>query len=211
MFFWSWRAKNLSNEIGKAKSMTKFILSIVRKLSGIGFQPVVNLQAGSLCYIVSIFALTTFEHFGNEARAQDEADIAFQLPQDPPDPKAGQLLEWEGWSFRWQFRDIEGLMLSDVYFRGRKVLKAINLAEIYVPYAPGEPRPEDFSLGGFSANPMPLQIGRDCNTAGTSCRPFNRDGTPAKGPTADVMIHEEPIGFLYAGSQGRAPGKMLVL
>ena len=71
--------------------------------------------------------------------------------QPPPDPKSGQLIEWEGWSFRWQFRDIEGLMLTDVYFRDRKVLKAINLAEIYVPYATGQPRPEDFALGGFLA------------------------------------------------------------
>lgn len=159
----------------------------------------------SLAYFVSLFALTALVCFSNEARSQDE----FQLAQDPPNPKAGQLIEWEGWSFRWQFRDIEGLMLGDVYFRGRKVLKAINLAEIYVPYAPGEPRPEDFSLGGFAANPMTLQIGRDCNTAGTSCQPLNRDGTPAKGPTADVMIHEEPIGFLVVSVDRIKPfGKM---
>ncbi len=139
--------------------------------------------------------------------------IAAEPPrlQPPPDPKAGQLIEWEGWSFRWQFRDIEGLMLTDVYFRGRKVLKAINLAEIYVPYATGQPRPEDFALGGFRANPMPLEIGRDCAGVGTQCRAFSRDGSLATGPTADVMMHEEPLGFLYAGNQGRAPGKMLVL
>ncbi len=131
--------------------------------------------------------------------------------QAPPDPKAGQLIEWEGWSFRWQFRDIEGLMLTDVYFRDRKVLKAINLAEIYVPYATGQPRPEDFALGGFAANPMPLELGRDCAGAGTQCRAFNRDGSRSSGPTADVMLHEEPLGFLYAGKQGRATGKMLVL
>lgn len=98
-------------------------------------------------------------------------------------------------------------MINDVYFQGKKVLKSINLAEIYVPYAPGSPRPEDFSLGGFLANPMPLQIGRDCNSAGTGCWPFNRDGMPAVGSTADVMMHEEPIGFLYAGTQGRALGR----
>ena len=136
---------------------------------------------------------------------------AVPQPQPPPDPKAGQLIEWEGWSFRWQFRDIEGLMLTDVYFKNRKVLKAINLAEIYVPYATGQPRPEDFSLGGFRANPMPLEIGRDCAGVGTQCRAYSRDGSRAAGPTADVMIHEEPLGFLYAGKQGRAPGKMLVL
>ena len=150
--------------------------------------------------------------FESNCIAQDEPEVPFRPPQQPPDMQAGQLVEWEGWSFRWQFRDIEGLMLNDVYYQGKKVLKSINLAEIYVPYAPGEPRPEDFSLGGFLANPMPLLIGRDCNAAGTGCQPFHRDGTSAVGgQTADVMMHEEPIGFLYAGTQGRAPGKMLVL
>ena len=91
----------------------------------------------------------------------DEPATKFELPQEPPDTSAGELVEWEGWSFRWQFRNIEGLMLNDVYYQGRKVLKSINLAEIYVPYAPGAPRPEDFSLGGFKANPMPLQFCRN--------------------------------------------------
>ena len=145
------------------------------------------------------------------AWAQDEADIPFQLPQEAPDTQAGELVEWEGWSFRWQFRDIEGLILNDVFYQGRKVLKSINLAEIYVPYAPGAPRPEDFSFGGFLANPMPLLIGRDCNAAGTGCKAYHRDGSPASGTTADVMIHEEPVGILYAGTQGRVQGKMLVL
>lgn len=132
-------------------------------------------------------------------------------PQPPPDSQAGQFIEWEDWSFRWQFRDIEGLVLTDVHFNKRKVLKYIGLAEIYVPYATGWPRPEDFALGGFRANPMPLQLGRDCTPGGSQCRAFNRDGSPAVDKTADVMMHEEPLAMVYAGTQGRATGKMLVL
>jgi len=159
----------------------------------------------SVCVFI-LFILTC-----RELRSEEPALNSAQVMQAPPDVRAGQLVEWEGWSFRWQFRDIEGLMLNDVYFQGKKVLKSINLAEIYVPYAPGDPRPEDFSLGGFAGNPMPLQIGRDCNAAGTVCKPFHRDGRKAVDATADVMMHEEPIGLLYAGTQGRATGKMLVL
>lgn len=143
--------------------------------------------------------------------AQEPAAKTTVPTQGPPDPKSGQLIQWEGWSFRWQFREVEGLMLTDVFFQGRQVLKSINLAEIYVPYAPGWPRPEDFALGGFVANPMPLKIGQDCQANGTQCQAFHRDGSRATGTTCDVMLHEEPVGFLYAGSQGRAPGKMLVL
>ncbi len=143
---------------------------------------------------------------GQEAKPEKK-----EPTQGPIDPKAGTAMEWEGWSFRWQVRDIEGLMLSDVFYQGKKVLKSINLAEIYVPYGTGWPRPEDFSLGGFVGNPMPLELGRDCYGAAGNCRAFHRDGSPSKGPTADLMIHEEPTGFLYAGKLGRAPGKMLVL
>ncbi len=128
-----------------------------------------------------------------------------------PSYEAGTMIEWEGWRFRWQFRDIEGLVLTDVYFHERKVLKYIGLAEIYVPYATGWPRPEDFSLGGFRANPMPLELGRDCLPGSAQCRAFNRDGSRATEKTADMMMHEEPLGLVYAGKKGRATGKMLVL
>jgi len=149
--------------------------------------------------------------FSNPMVAQDTGEIVRVPTQGPLEAAQGQLVRWEGWTFRWQFRDIEGLMLTDVYFQGRKVLKSINLSEIYVPYATGWPRPEDFSLGGFQANPMPLVLGQDCVATGTQCSAFRRDGSSVTSGTADVMIHEEPTGFLYAGSHGRAPGKMLVL
>ncbi len=78
---------------------------------------------------------------------------AIPLPtQGPPNPLEGTLVEWEGWKFRWQFREIEGLILTDVHFQGRKVLKAISLAEIYVPYAPGWPRPK-ICIGRFQSQP----------------------------------------------------------
>jgi primary-amine oxidase len=130
--------------------------------------------------------------------------------QAPPIETEGNRIAWEGWTFNWQFRDIEGLVLTDVHFQGRKLLKYLGLAEIYVPYATGNPRPVDFALGGFRANPMPIDLARDCFAKG-QCRALNRDGQPAKAPHADLMIHEEETGFAYAGAMGRAPGKMLVL
>jgi primary-amine oxidase len=122
----------------------------------------------------------------------------------------GHEVDWEGWKFKWQFREIEGLVLTDVYFRKKKVLKYIGLAEIYVPYATGSPRPIDFSLGGFKANPMPIVTETDCYAKG-SCRALMKDGSASEGELADVMIHADDIGFAYAGNAGRAPGKKLVL
>jgi primary-amine oxidase len=145
-----------------------------------------------------------------------------QNPAQPPtktweptqagiDELAGFPVEWEGWKFRWQFREVEGLILTDVYFKNRKVLKSINLAEIYVPYASGKTRPEDFALGGFAGNPFPLIPGLDCVASNGSCRAYLRNGDRVHSGQADVMVHEEDTGFLYAGRMGRAQGKMLVL
>ncbi len=128
----------------------------------------------------------------------------------PPIETDGQTIRWEGWTFNWQYRNIEGLVLTNVHFHGRKVLKYIGLAEIYVPYATGTPRPVDFALGGFQANPLPIDLARDCY-ATEQCQALNRDGKPAAGGQADLMIHSENTGFAYAGATGRAPGKMLVL
>lgn len=130
--------------------------------------------------------------------------------QSPPHQTKGHKVEWEGWKFNWQFREIEGLVLTDVHFQGKSVLKYIGLAEIYVPYATGQPRPVDFTLGGFKGNPMSIEVATDCYAQG-SCRAFNKDGKLATGDTADVMIHDDDTGFAYAGANGRAPGRKLVL
>ena len=89
--------------------------------------------------------------------------------QQPPHLVEGHDVEWEGWKFKWQVREIEGLVLTDVSFDGKSVLKYIGLAEIYVPYATGQPRPVDFSLGGFKDNPMRIEVARDCYAKG-SCK-----------------------------------------
>lgn len=165
-------------------------------------------------YLLLVFTLLFIARADAQDSSARKSDEGKQIPlpsQAPPNPLEGTLVEWEGWKFRWQFREIEGLILTDVHFQGRKLLKTIGLAEIYVPYAPGWPRPEDFALGGFKANPMPLEIGRDCTPGSTKCRAFLGSGVKATEKTADVMIHEEPLGLMYAGSQGRATGKMLVL
>src|SRR5687768_12870030 len=86
--------------------------------------------------LLSIFCITA-------SRALSEAP--------PPLSNSGRLVEWEGWSFRWAVRPREGLVLGDVSFRGRRVLKHASLAEIFVPYDPGQPRPED-SIDGMGIN-----------------------------------------------------------
>ena len=130
-------------------------------------------------------------------------------PEPPPDPKAGQRVEWEGWSFRWSVRKMEGLVLTDVAYRGRPVLNYAGVAEALVGYAHGElTRDLSFPKEGFGINMEELLPGKDCYP-GASCKAFNAQGKE-EGKRL-VMMHEEPLGLNYFGQAGRDHGKMLVL
>jgi primary-amine oxidase len=123
-------------------------------------------------------------------------------------PKAGQLVEWEGWSFKWSVHSRAGVILRDVNFRGRTVLKYAGLAEIFVPYNRGQPRPTDFGPG-IAQQMEELIPGRDCIPGSLRCQTFNADGKE-EGPPL-VMLHEESTGLSYKGGSGRAYGKKLTL
>lgn len=127
--------------------------------------------------------------------------------EPPPTLESGHKVEWEGWTFRWGIRYREGLVLNDVRFQGRQVLRNAALAEIFVPYHPGQPRPED-SRDGMGHNLAELIPGQDC-LPGTSCQMLNARGRP-EGKRV-VGIHEEPTGLMYLGERGRAYGKKLVV
>lgn len=131
------------------------------------------------------------------------------LVEEPvPVPGSGAPVSWRGWTFRWAVRQREGLVLTDVSFQGRKVLKYAGLEEIFVPYDQGQPRPED-SLDGMGKNIMPLVPGKDC-TAGTICQMYDAQGKPSPKPV--VALHEEPASLNYVGPDGtRGTAKMLVL
>jgi primary-amine oxidase len=132
---------------------------------------------------------------------------AFQGEAPPPVPGEGQLIEWRGWRFRWSVRPREGLVLTDMAFRGRSVMKYAGLAEIYVPYDPGQPRPEDFQ-DGVGINLAELHPGQDC-LPGSACIMLNAEGKP-EGRRV-VGIHEEATGLMFLGEAGRAYGQKLVL
>jgi primary-amine oxidase len=123
----------------------------------------------------------------------------------------GRKVEWESWTFNWSLRPVEGLALTDVYYRGRKVLKYAGIAELLTAYDQGEPRPLDLSQNGLGEPRMPIVPGLDCSS-GEWCKVFDAQGRDAtKGAVPMVMMHEERTGPNYLGGFGRAPGKTLVL
>jgi primary-amine oxidase len=117
-------------------------------------------------------------------------------------------VSWEGWRFRWSIHPRNGLVIEDVFYAGRSVLKYAGLAEVFVPYNRGSPRPYDFG-GGIADSLQELFPGRDCVPAGGTCLAYN-DAGKAEGKRV-VMLHEEATGLSYIGDLGRAYGKTLTL
>jgi primary-amine oxidase len=120
----------------------------------------------------------------------------------------GNRVTWEGWTFNWSIHPTNGMVLENVAFRGKSVLKYAGLAEIFVPYNRGYPRPEDFGAG-IGDRLIELFPGKDCIPNSLGCQAFNEKGK-AEGKRV-VMLHEESTGLSYVGNLGRAYGKMLVL
>lgn len=123
----------------------------------------------------------------------------------------GTKVQWEGWSFNWSLRKLEGLVLSDVYYRGRKVLNYAGIAELLTAYDQGEPRPLDLDQNGLGEPHLPIVPGIDCSS-GEWCKVFDARGKAVtKTGVPMVMIHEERTGPNYLGGFGRVPGKTLVV
>jgi primary-amine oxidase len=59
-------------------------------------------------------------------------------PQGPDFTRNGNLVSWQGWSFRIGYNPREGLVLYSIGYDGRPVIRRIALDEIYVPYGLAE-------------------------------------------------------------------------
>ena len=51
----------------------------------------------------------------------------------------GRVVKWQGWEFRVGFNYREGLVLHDVEFNGKSVMRRGSLVEMAVPYADPHP------------------------------------------------------------------------
>jgi primary-amine oxidase len=88
-------------------------------------------------------------------------------PAGPSFTVDGHLVEWQGWRFRIGFTHREGLVLHDLEFLGRSVLRRAACNEMYVPYLDPNPtqyRKNFFDWGEYGAGPLTnsLELGCDC-------------------------------------------------
>lgn len=113
------------------------------------------------------------------------------------------LVEWQKWKFRVGFNYREGLVLHDVEYDGRSVVKRAALVEMAVPY--GDPRPPytrkcafdvgDYGLG-YCANS--LELGCDClgHIHYFDATLSNAKGEPVVKKSA-ICMHEEDVGLMW--------------
>jgi primary-amine oxidase len=152
--------------------------------------------------LLGLAALALFTLFGGHASSQRR-----EFPAAAAD---GTSVKWEGWTFNWSVNRVHGLVLTDVHYRGRKVLKYAGIAEIFTVYDQGEPRPIDLDQNGLGEPRMPIVPGVDCSS-GDWCKVFDARGKEVTKGAGMVMMHQERTGPNYLGQFGRVPGKTLVL
>ncbi|MDP9792219.1 primary-amine oxidase [Catenuloplanes nepalensis] len=88
-------------------------------------------------------------------------------PDGPSFDVDGWKVEWQGWTFRVGFTHREGLVLYDLEFLGRSVLRRAACNEMYVPYLDSNStqyRKNFFDWGEYGAGPLTnsLALGCDC-------------------------------------------------
>ena len=112
--------------------------------------------------------LSTNDYLATQWRADALKALNITQPDGPSFTVTDcNVVKWQNWSFRVGFNYREGLVLHDVEFDGRSVLKRGSLVEMAVPYAdPRAPysRKCAFDVGdyglGYCANS--LELGCDC-------------------------------------------------
>lgn len=134
---------------------------------------------------------------------------ASAVAQDKGKFTDGYPVKWEGWSFNWRILERQGLVITNIHFQDRMVMKYLGVAEVFVPYHPGQPRPMDQRDSPFGLNFVPLKVGTDCLPGGT-CKGYGFDGKPTNDKVA-VMMHVEDPSPIYIGAEGRAKAKTLTL
>mmetsp|Transcript_83846 Transcript_83846/g.237063 ORF Transcript_83846/g.237063 Transcript_83846/m.237063 type:complete len:532 (-) Transcript_83846:243-1838(-) len=131
------------------------------------------------------------------------ASLNVTQPDGPSFEVDGRVVKWQGWEFRVGFNYREGLVLHDVEFNGKSVMRRGSLVEMAVPYADPHPpfqRKCAFDVGdyglGYCANS--LQLGCDClgHIHYFDATLADSTGEPYTVKKA-ICMHEEDQGVLW--------------
>jgi len=185
-----------------------------------GFSPLVDLNKLELIRIDEYDLFPMPPYTGAYKDAYKYLETATPLkplrivqPEGPSFKINGYQISWYNWKFRWGFSPREGLILYNVGFYDKGVLRPIlaraALSEMIVPYGyPHAPhfRKNAFDIGeeGIGYNSNTLRSGCDCSG---EVRTFDvhmtlNDGNILTIPDA-VCLHEEDCGVLWKHTDWR--------
>jgi primary-amine oxidase len=113
----------------------------------------------------------------------------------------GNVLRWQGWSLHVSLDPLEGIVLRDIAYDGRSVLRRASISEMVVPY--GDPGPlhgwkNAFDVGewGLGRLANSLALGCDCVGEIRYLDAVLADEQGAAGTIANaVCLHEEDAGI----------------
>jgi primary-amine oxidase len=131
------------------------------------------------------------------------APLAVTQADGPGFTLDGHTLSWQGWTLHASLDPLEGLVLRDVAYGGRSVLRRASISEMVVPY--GDPGPRHGWKNAFDAGEWGL--GRLANSLSLGCDCLgeiryldavaaDEQGNPTTLANA-ICIHEEDAGILW--------------
>jgi primary-amine oxidase len=131
------------------------------------------------------------------------APLAITQPDGPGFTVDGHQLAWQGWTLHVSLDPLEGIVLRDVAYLGRSILRRASISEMVVPY--GDPSPGHGWKNAFDIGEWGLGRLANSLTFGCDCLGEIRylDGVLAgeQGEATTVAnaicLHEEDTGILW--------------
>ena len=129
------------------------------------------------------------------------APLVITQPDGPGFTVDGHVVRWQGWSLHVSLDPLEGLVLRDVAYGGRSVLRRASISEMVVPYGdpgPGHGWQNAFDVGEWGLGRLadPLELGCDClgEIRYLDAVLADESGAPQTIPHA-ICLHEEDAGI----------------
>ncbi len=130
-------------------------------------------------------------------------DLDIVQPDGPSFDVDGRKVSWQGWELRVGFTHREGLVLHDLTFMGRSVMRRLACNEMYVPYLDPNStqyRKNFFDWGEYGAGPLTNSLELGCDCLGVihyfDAAVLAGDGSAREIPSA-VCMHEEDYSVLW--------------
>ncbi|NKQ51340.1 primary-amine oxidase [Amycolatopsis sp. K13G38] len=130
-------------------------------------------------------------------------------PEGPSFSVHGNEVRWQNWSFRIGFTHREGLVLHDLAYAQRPVVRRAAVNEMYVPYfdtSSTQYRKNFFDWGEYGGGPLTNSLELGCDCLGVihyfDATVLGGDGVPRSIPNA-ICMHEEDDGILWKHHDGR--------